>query len=57
MMHDWKELFFNGKPIYEQASIKQLAAKPTEEQLVELEKRDLLDSKDYDDYKVHANMK
>ncbi|XP_058535993.1 sperm flagellar protein 2 isoform X1 [Ochotona princeps] len=51
MMHDWKELFFNGKPIYEQASIKQLAAKPTEEQLVELEKRDLLDSKDYDDYK------
>nr|XP_008260336.1 sperm flagellar protein 2 isoform X7 [Oryctolagus cuniculus] len=51
MMHDWKELFFNGKPIYEQASIKQIAAKPTEEQLIELEKRDLLDSNDYDDYK------
>ncbi|XP_045421539.1 sperm flagellar protein 2 isoform X1 [Lemur catta] len=51
LMHDWKELFFNGKPIYEQASIKPLPAKPSAEQLLELEKRDLLDSNDYEQYK------
>ncbi|XP_033615101.1 sperm flagellar protein 2 isoform X3 [Fukomys damarensis] len=51
MMRDWKELFFHGKPIYEQTSIKHLPANPSEEQLKELDKRDLLDSKDYDEYK------
>ncbi|XP_073747127.1 sperm flagellar protein 2 isoform X5 [Callorhinus ursinus] len=51
LMHDWKELFFNGKPIYEQASIKHLPAKPSAEQLTELDKRDLLDSNDYEEYK------
>ncbi|KAM5330010.1 sperm flagellar protein 2 [Glossophaga mutica] len=51
LMHDWKELFFHGKPIYEQASIKDLPAKPSAEQLVELEKRDLLDNSDYGEYK------
>ncbi|KAF6127394.1 sperm flagellar 2 [Phyllostomus discolor] len=51
LMHDWKELFFHGKPIYEQACIKDLPAKPSAEQLVELEKRDLLDNSDYGEYK------
>ncbi|XP_054543895.1 sperm flagellar protein 2 isoform X2 [Talpa occidentalis] len=51
MMRDWKELFFNGKPIYEQASIKHLQAKPSAEQLTELDKRDLLDNNDYKEYK------
>ncbi|XP_013370455.1 PREDICTED: sperm flagellar protein 2 isoform X2 [Chinchilla lanigera] len=51
MMHDWKELFFHGKPIYEQSSIKLMPAEPSEEQLIELDKRDLLDNKDYEDYK------
>ncbi|XP_034854862.1 sperm flagellar protein 2-like [Mirounga leonina] len=51
LMYDWKELFFNGKPIYEQASIKHLPAKPSAEQLTELDKRDLLDSNDYEEYK------
>ncbi|XP_058573249.1 sperm flagellar protein 2 [Neofelis nebulosa] len=51
VMHDWKELFFNGKPIYQQASIKHLPAKPSAEQLTELEKSDLLDSNDYEEYK------
>nr|XP_012591871.1 sperm flagellar protein 2 isoform X4 [Microcebus murinus] len=50
-MHDWKELFFSGKPIYEQASLKPLPAHPSAEQLVELEKRDLLDNNDYEEYK------
>ncbi|XP_032967176.1 sperm flagellar protein 2 isoform X3 [Rhinolophus ferrumequinum] len=51
MMHDWKELFFNGKPIYEQAHIKDLSAKPSEQQRIELEKKDLLDNNDYEEYK------
>lgn len=55
-MQDWKELFFHGKPIYEQASIKDLPTKPSTEQLIELEKRDLLDNSDYEEYKVRTNM-
>ncbi|XP_054439986.1 sperm flagellar protein 2 [Pteronotus mesoamericanus] len=51
LMHDWKELFFHGKPIYEQASIKDVLIKPSAEQLIELEKRDLLDNNDYEEYK------
>ncbi|KAM9695098.1 sperm flagellar protein 2-like isoform 1-T1 [Trichechus inunguis] len=51
LMQDWKELFFNGKPIYEQAKIKSLPANPSEKQIIELEKRDLLDGKDYEEYK------
>ncbi|EPQ11679.1 Sperm flagellar protein 2 [Myotis brandtii] len=51
IMHDWKELFFHGKPIYEQASIKDLPARPSAEQLIEMEKRDLLDNNDYEEYK------
>uniref|UniRef100_A0A8C5YR43 Calponin-homology (CH) domain-containing protein n=1 Tax=Marmota marmota marmota TaxID=9994 RepID=A0A8C5YR43_MARMA len=57
LMHDWKELFFNGKPLYEQASIKHLPARHPAGQLVELEKRDLLDNNDYEEYKVHPDMK
>ncbi|TFK11636.1 liprin-alpha-2 [Platysternon megacephalum] len=51
LMRDWKELFFNAKPIYEQASIEPLPTEPTPEQLVELDKMNLLDEKDYDEYK------
>nr|KAF6367110.1 sperm flagellar 2 [Pipistrellus kuhlii] len=52
IMHDWKELFFYGKPIYEQASIKGMPARPSTEQLTQMEKRDLLDNNDYEEYKV-----
>ncbi|KAG8131177.1 hypothetical protein E2320_017764 [Naja naja] len=52
LMHDWKELFLKGKPIYEQADISDLPDEPTPEQLVELDKINLLDEKDYDEYKV-----
>ncbi|XP_009447568.4 sperm flagellar protein 2 isoform X16 [Pan troglodytes] len=55
LMHDWKELFFNAKPIYEQASVKTLPADPSREQLTELEKRDLLDTNDYEEYKIWRN--
>ncbi|XP_009069063.1 PREDICTED: sperm flagellar protein 2, partial [Acanthisitta chloris] len=48
---DWKELFLNGKPIYEQASIQPLPNEPSPEQLVELNKQSLLDEKYYGEYK------
>uniref|UniRef100_A0A8C5K7S7 Calponin-homology (CH) domain-containing protein n=1 Tax=Jaculus jaculus TaxID=51337 RepID=A0A8C5K7S7_JACJA len=51
LMHDWKELFFNGKPIYQQAIMKNLADHPSEEHLIELEKTELLDKNDYEEYK------
>uniref|UniRef100_A0A8D2MLK7 Sperm flagellar 2 n=1 Tax=Zonotrichia albicollis TaxID=44394 RepID=A0A8D2MLK7_ZONAL len=51
LMLDWKELFFKGKPIYEQASIQPLSDEPSPEQLVELNKISLLDEKDYGEYK------
>ncbi|KAM9167867.1 sperm flagellar protein 2 [Mergus octosetaceus] len=51
LMRDWKEFFFNGKPIYEQASIHPLPNEPSPEQLVELNKMNLLDEKDYGEYK------
>ncbi|KAB0369644.1 hypothetical protein FD755_018637 [Muntiacus reevesi] len=51
LMHDWKELFFHGKPIYEQASLRHLPTKLSAEHLVELEKRNLLDNNDFEEYK------
>ncbi|KAM9213773.1 sperm flagellar protein 2 [Leptosomus discolor] len=51
LMLGWKEFFFNGKPIYEQASIQPLPNEPSPEQLVELNKVNLLDEKDYGEYK------
>lgn len=54
-MHDWKELFFSGNPIYEQTSLKHGTAEATGEYFIELEKRNLLDRNDYEDYKVHTS--
>ncbi|NXW49893.1 SPEF2 protein, partial [Nyctiprogne leucopyga] len=50
LMNDWKEFFFKGKPIYEQASLQPLPSEPSPEQLVELNKMNLLDEKDYGEY-------
>ncbi|XP_054843296.1 sperm flagellar protein 2 [Eublepharis macularius] len=52
LMRDWKELFLKGKPVYEQAVINPLPPEPTPQQLVELDKMNFLDEKDYNDYKV-----
>ncbi|NXI05650.1 SPEF2 protein, partial [Pachycephala philippinensis] len=51
LMLDWKELFLNGKPIYEQASIQPLPDEPSPEQLVEPNKMSVLDEKDFGEYK------
>ncbi|XP_010079068.1 PREDICTED: sperm flagellar protein 2, partial [Pterocles gutturalis] len=52
LMCDWKEFFFKGKLIYEQASSQPLPNEPSPDQLVELNKMNLLDEKDYGEYKV-----
>nr|XP_048285257.1 sperm flagellar protein 2 isoform X2 [Myodes glareolus] len=51
MMHDWKELFFSGNPIYEQDSLKHGRTESSAEHHIELQKRNLLDKNDYEDYK------
>ncbi|KAM6364138.1 sperm flagellar protein 2 [Pluvialis apricaria] len=51
LMLDWKEFFFSGKPMYEQASFQPLPKEPSQEELVELSKMNLLDEKDYGEYK------
>ncbi|KAM8793599.1 sperm flagellar protein 2-like [Eudromia elegans] len=50
LMCDWKEFFLNEKPIYDQASIQPMPNEPSPEQLVELDKMNLLDEKDYGEY-------
>ncbi|XP_060092049.1 sperm flagellar protein 2-like [Heteronotia binoei] len=52
LMRDWKELFLKGLPVYEQAVIDPLPTDPTPQQIVELDKMNFLDEKDYDEYKV-----
>ncbi|XP_043925933.1 sperm flagellar protein 2 [Protopterus annectens] len=52
LMREWKELYFNGKPLYEQASIDPLPSNPTPDQVLELEKLHLLDEQDYEEYQT-----
>ncbi|XP_063816860.1 sperm flagellar protein 2 isoform X2 [Pseudophryne corroboree] len=51
LMREWKEIYFTGLPLYEEALIDPLPSEPTPEQLVELEKESLLDEKEYEEYK------
>ncbi|MBN3301113.1 SPEF2 protein, partial [Amia calva] len=50
LMREWKELFFHGKPLYEQAAVKPQPSEPTAEQIIEMEKMDILDDQDYEEY-------
>lgn len=52
LMREWKEIFFTGLPLYEEASIDPLPSDPTPEQRVEMEKESLLDEQDYEEYKT-----
>ncbi|KAM4051682.1 sperm flagellar protein 2 isoform 2-T2 [Anomaloglossus baeobatrachus] len=47
LMREWKEFFFTGLPLYEETS-----TDLNPEQSVELEKENLLDEKDYEEYKT-----
>ncbi|XP_037387344.1 sperm flagellar protein 2 [Pygocentrus nattereri] len=52
MMREWKELYFIGKPLYKVSEL-ELGAEPAEpspEQAIELEKLNILNQQDYDEY-------
>ncbi|KAK9975283.1 hypothetical protein ABG768_023336 [Culter alburnus] len=50
MMQEWMELFFSGKPLYEVASVQPTPTDPTPEQIIELEKLQILNNQDYNEY-------
>ncbi|KAG7481571.1 hypothetical protein MATL_G00067490 [Megalops atlanticus] len=50
LMREWKELLFSGKPLYEGAVVEPVPADPTPEQLIEMEKLEILNNQDYDEY-------
>lgn len=54
MMQEWMELFFSGKPLYEVASVQSTPTDPTPEQIVELEKLQILNNQDYNEYVVRT---
>ncbi len=54
LMQEWMELFFSGKPLYEVASVDPAPADPTPEQIIELEKLQILNNQDYNEYVVRT---
>lgn len=54
LMQEWMELFFSGKPLYEVASVDPTPADPTPEQMIELEKLQILNNQDYNEYVVRT---
>uniref|UniRef100_A0A671QSM5 Sperm flagellar 2 n=1 Tax=Sinocyclocheilus anshuiensis TaxID=1608454 RepID=A0A671QSM5_9TELE len=50
LMQEWMELFFSGKPLYDVASEDPAPADPTPEQIIELEKLQILINQDYNEY-------
>ncbi|KAG1943998.1 sperm flagellar protein [Pimephales promelas] len=50
LMQEWMELFFSGKPLYEVASVLPTPTDPTPEQIIELEKLQILNNQDYNEY-------
>ncbi|XP_075040474.1 sperm flagellar protein 2 [Mixophyes fleayi] len=52
LMQEWKEIYYTGLPLYEEALIDPLPTEPSPEQLGELEKENLLDEKEYEEYKA-----
>ncbi len=54
LMQGWMELFFSGKPLYEVASVDPAPADPTPEQIIELEKLQILNNQDYNEYVVRT---
>uniref|UniRef100_A0A674CNT1 Sperm flagellar 2 n=1 Tax=Salmo trutta TaxID=8032 RepID=A0A674CNT1_SALTR len=50
LMREWKELMFCGKLLYDSGSLEELPADPTPEQFIEVEKQEILNNQDYDEY-------
>lgn len=51
-MREWKELLFAGKPLYEAAQVVPIFENVSPVQLVEMEKLEILNCQDYDEYNV-----
>lgn len=55
LMTEWKELLFNGLPLYEPLNMEGQQPRldlPTAKDAVELEKQEILNKQDYDEYTV-----
>ncbi|KAI7807745.1 Spef2 protein [Triplophysa rosa] len=50
VMKEWMEMFLSGNPLYEVASVEPLPAEPTAEQIIELQKLQMLNDRDYEQY-------
>ncbi|KAA0717472.1 Sperm flagellar protein 2 [Triplophysa tibetana] len=50
VMKEWMEMFLSGNPLYEVASVEPLPAEPTAEQIIELQKLQILNDRDYEQY-------
>ncbi|XP_056603378.1 sperm flagellar protein 2 [Triplophysa dalaica] len=50
VMKEWMEMFLSGNPLYEVASVEPLPAEPTAEQIIELQKLQILNDQDYEQY-------
>ncbi|TRY71440.1 hypothetical protein DNTS_011674 [Danionella cerebrum] len=49
-MQEWMQLFFSGKPLYEVALVDPMPSEPTAEQIIELQKLQILNDRDYNEY-------
>lgn len=54
VMKEWTEMFLSGNPLYEVASVEPLPAEPTAEQIIELQKLQILNDQDYEQYMVSS---
>lgn len=54
VMKEWMEMFLSGNPLYEVASVEPLPAEPTAEQMIELQKLQILNDQDYEQYVVSS---
>lgn len=54
LFRDWKELYYKGYPLYEQAWELQENKEPTPEEILEEERQKLLDETDFTEYRVRA---
>lgn len=53
LFRDWKALFEEGKPLYDQAIVgSSETEEPTPEQILEEERQQLLDEGDFNEYRV-----
>ncbi|KAL0979832.1 hypothetical protein UPYG_G00190380 [Umbra pygmaea] len=50
LMQEWKQVFLSGKSLYDSGSLEDVTGDPTPEQKDDLEKQEILNDRDYDEY-------